>query len=228
MIDTTAHLTLEEAQDIVEDHAPRPYYAETYRAWEGQYLPEVCERLDDLRPGRVLDIGPGWGALAVWLRSRNWDVWLMDVVPLGTFIARDLLDEIQATYVHRDICRAPARDVGTQKPVPFGLVVCGQVLTHLKWSARAAMSNIRAMVKGQGQLLLTVSDSATYDYRRDDIAYADWRGVPMPTAGVTPPANETICTYDETDLRELLSQFFDFVQIEKPADCLSLIATCKP
>lgn len=223
MISPTCPLTLEEAQNIVEQHAPKAYYRHTYREWENRYLPEVCARLDGLEPGRVLDIGPGWGALAVWLRSRGWEVWMMDVVPLGTFITPDLLGALDGDYHQGDICQG-----GVYGEWDFDLIVMGQVLTHLKWSSVSAMENVAGMLAPKGRLLLTVTDAATYDYRESEVAYADWRDVPRPLENAPVPPNETICTYDETDLRKLLDPLFGTVQIEKPAGCLSLIATCRP
>lgn len=223
MILPTLPLTLEEAQDIVGEYAPGPYYRDTYRAWENQYLPEVCARLEGLEAWRVLDIGPGWGALAVWLRSRGWEVEVMDVVPLKTFITPELLGDIDADYYRGDICRG-----GVDGEWDFDLIVMGQVLTRLKWSSVAAMENVAAMLAPNGRLLLTVTDAATYDYRESEVAYADWRDVPRLLENVPVPPDETICTYDETDLRKLLEPLFSTVQIEKPAGCLSLIATCRP
>lgn len=52
--------------------------------------------------------------------------------------------------------------------------------------------------------------------------------MPRLLENVPVPPDETICTYDETDLRKLLEPLFSTVQIEKPAGCLSLIATCRP
>jgi SAM-dependent methyltransferase len=214
-------LTLDEAQNLVEQYAPKSYYHDTYRAWENRYLPEVCARLEGLEAGRVLDIGPGWGALAVWLRSRGWAVEVMDVVPLGTFITTDLLDALEAGYYRGDICRG-----GVDGEWDFDLIVMGQVLTHLKWSSVAAMENVAGMLAPNGRFLLTVTDAATYDYRESEVAYPDWRDVPRPLENVPVPPNETICTYDATDLRKLLDPLFGTVRIEKPEGCMSLIATC--
>jgi hypothetical protein len=228
VISPTSPLTLEEAQNLVEQYAPKSYYRDTYRAWENQYLPEVCARLEGIEAGRVLDIGPGWGALAVWLRSRGWAVEVMDVVPLGTFITPELLGALEAEYFQGDICRGIVPVPGLRGTQYWHLITMGQVLTHLKWSSRAAMGNVRNMLMAQGRFLLTVTDAATYDYRESEVAYSDWRDVPRPLENVPVPQNETICTYDETDLRKLLDPLFGTVQIEKPAGCLSLIATCRP
>ena len=195
MISPTCPLTLAEAQNIVEQHAPKSYYRDTYREWESRYLPEVCARLDGLEPGRVLDIGPGWGAL-------------------------------EAEYCQGDICRRAVHVPGLRGTQYWNLITMGQVLTHLKWSSRAAMENVAGMLAPNGRLLLTVTDAATYDYRESEVAYSDWRDVPRPLENAPVPPNETICTYDETDLRKLLDPLFGTVQIEKPAGCMSLIATC--
>ena len=60
-------------------------YAESERIWSGRPNQRLVEEAADLPPGRVLDVGCGEGADAVWLAGRGWQVTALDVseVALG-------------------------------------------------------------------------------------------------------------------------------------------------
>lgn len=54
-------------------------YAGADRIWSGEPNGALLREIADLPPGRVLDVGCGEGADAVWLSSRGWDVTALDV-----------------------------------------------------------------------------------------------------------------------------------------------------
>jgi SAM-dependent methyltransferase len=60
-------------------------YAASTRVWSGNPNVELTRQVADLVPGRVLDLGCGEGADAVWLAGRGWKVTAVDVsdVALG-------------------------------------------------------------------------------------------------------------------------------------------------
>ncbi len=54
-------------------------YAEPEQTWSGQPNGALVAEIAGLLPGRVLDVGCGEGADAVWLASVGWDVTALDV-----------------------------------------------------------------------------------------------------------------------------------------------------
>ncbi|MBW0089180.1 class I SAM-dependent methyltransferase [Pseudonocardia sp. KRD-184] len=54
-------------------------YAEASRVWSGQPNGALVAEVGGLAPGRVLDVGCGEGADAVWLAGRGWEVTALDV-----------------------------------------------------------------------------------------------------------------------------------------------------
>lgn len=70
-------------RDHVGDPAVRTVWDERYRAsdrlWSGRPNGALVVEVADLPPGRVLDVGCGEGADAVWLASRGWEVTALEV-----------------------------------------------------------------------------------------------------------------------------------------------------
>ncbi len=54
-------------------------YAESDRIWSGRPNQALVAEVSGLPPGRVLDVGCGEGADAVWLAQQGWDVTALDV-----------------------------------------------------------------------------------------------------------------------------------------------------
>lgn len=54
-------------------------YAGSQRIWSGRPNGALVAEVATLAPGRVLDVGGGEGADAVWLGARGWDVTALDV-----------------------------------------------------------------------------------------------------------------------------------------------------
>ncbi len=54
-------------------------YTEADRVWSGEPNGALVHGVADLAPGRVLDVGCGEGADAVWLARRGWEVTALDV-----------------------------------------------------------------------------------------------------------------------------------------------------
>ncbi|MFF9473456.1 class I SAM-dependent methyltransferase [Streptomyces roseolus] len=61
-------------------------YAERPRLWSGQPNGALVAGVADLAPGRVLDVGCGEGADAIWLARSGWDVTAVEVS--GVALAR--------------------------------------------------------------------------------------------------------------------------------------------
>jgi thioredoxin reductase/SAM-dependent methyltransferase len=60
-------------------------YSESERVWSGEPNAELAREIEDLPPGRALDLGCGEGGDAVWLAGRGWHVTASDIsrVALG-------------------------------------------------------------------------------------------------------------------------------------------------
>lgn len=54
-------------------------YSEADRVWSGEPNGALVDEVADMVPGRVLDVGCGEGADAVWLALRGWEVTALDV-----------------------------------------------------------------------------------------------------------------------------------------------------
>jgi SAM-dependent methyltransferase len=55
------------------------HYGERDRVWSGRVNVQFADVVEDLPPGRALDLGCGEGADAVWLAERGWDVVAVDI-----------------------------------------------------------------------------------------------------------------------------------------------------
>jgi SAM-dependent methyltransferase len=83
-------------------------YAERHQLWSGQPNGALVTEVAGLTPGRVLDVGCGEGADAVWLARGGWDVTALEVSGLALARAvehaRDA--EVAITWVHAELVEA--------------------------------------------------------------------------------------------------------------------------
>lgn len=67
------------SQDLfTEDYWDERYGSED-RIWSGRPNPQLVDRVTGMTPGRVLDVGSGEGADAIWLAQQGWTVTAVDV-----------------------------------------------------------------------------------------------------------------------------------------------------
>jgi len=220
-------LSLAEAQDWIAAHAPSKYYATTYRHMEADYLPELCKTINDLSlPTRsqILEIGPGWGTMVMYLASRGHDLMLVDYLALGTCVTASQLTAMshrfttRVHYLQIDICDHIMSPQGS-----YDLAICTQVLPHLKWRADAAISTIHDCLKPNGQAIVSVLDRPAYPHVLP--ACEHWWQVPK--YGEDEPRPETVVTmYDAADLAQLLRRSFAHVEVWRPEDSTCLFARC--
>ena len=83
-------------------------YADREQLWSGQPNGVLVSETLDLPPGRVLDVGCGEGADALWLAARGWDVTALDVsrVALERAAAQADLVRVQVRWVHAGLVEA--------------------------------------------------------------------------------------------------------------------------
>jgi len=101
------------AGGFVGDPAERAQWDDRYasqagRLWSGRPNGALVAEVADLTPGRVLDVGCGEGADAVWLAGRGWDVTALEVsgVALGR-AARHAQDAgVAVIWVHAGLVEA--------------------------------------------------------------------------------------------------------------------------
>lgn len=212
-------MTLTEAQGIVQAAAPNDYYRTDYRPWEDQYMEHVCAACKGVSGDRALDIGPGYGTMPVWLRDRGWDVTVMDVCEIGTFMTEELCADLDARYENLDLEVARLDGV-------FDLIVMTQVLTHLKWRPDRALNNLRDMLRPGARAVISVTNRDSYPYNIQKVHHACWRDVPEYGDRREPLPLVTVCIYDRAEFEDLLGEVFgDCFEIEQPDDSVSMIAT---
>jgi len=214
-------VTIEQAQDFVERMAPNPYYRDHYRGYEADYLQGVADVVSEQPPGlRVLEIGPGWGTLAVWMAARGYDVTVMDYLPVGTFISPALLDETGIQYEQWAIDQsAPPPGLG------YELVVMTQVLPHLKWSPADAVRNVASTMHQDGLLVTSALDAECYPHIVP--AHRHWAHVPQWSPGAEPTPELEVCMYTRDTLRDLLDLAFTSVRVWRPEGSTTMLATCR-
>ena len=94
-------------------------YAAAELVWTAEPNRFVVAELQDLAPGRALDVGAGEGRNAVWLASRGWQVTAVDFSAVGLDKGRRLA---QDRGVAVDWVRADVRDYQPE-PGSFQLVL---------------------------------------------------------------------------------------------------------
>lgn len=83
-------------------------YADAEQIWSGEPNGALLVEASRLTPGRVLDVGCGEGADAVWLAGRGWDVTALDVSRVALDRAALLAGRagVQVTWVHAGLVEA--------------------------------------------------------------------------------------------------------------------------
>ncbi|HEY5979791.1 MAG TPA: class I SAM-dependent methyltransferase [Microlunatus sp.] len=124
-------------------------YRESDRLWSGRPNGALVVEAADLPPGRVLDVGCGEGADAVWLASRGWTVTALEVsgvaLERAAGHARDA--GVSVEWVHAGLAEAALPDAS------FDLV-SAQYPALLRTPDAAAERALLAAVAPGGVLLL--------------------------------------------------------------------------
>ena len=150
MTDSAAGTT---GTDYVGDPAVREEwdrrYADRDQLWSGQPNGALVVEVADLAPGRVLDVGCGEGADAVWLAGRGWDVTGLEVSGLALERAAGHARDagVAVRWVHAGLAEAAL------PPSSFDLV-SAQYPALLRTADGAAERALLAAVAPGGVLLL--------------------------------------------------------------------------
>lgn len=91
----------------IEDFWDRRY-AEMKSLWSGQPNGALVHEVDGLEPGRVLDVGCGEGADALWLAEQGWNVTALDVsrVALDRAAREAEARGLRVTWLHSGLVEA--------------------------------------------------------------------------------------------------------------------------
>jgi SAM-dependent methyltransferase len=124
-------------------------YTSAERVWSGQPNGALVTETSGLPPGRVLDVGCGEGADAVWLAGQGWDVTALDVSGVALERAARHAEQAQVTvrWVHAGLVEA-ALPAGT-----FDLV-SAQYPALLRTDDHNAETALLAAVAPGGTLLV--------------------------------------------------------------------------
>ena len=128
--------------------------------WSGRPNGRLVAEVDRLTPGRVLDVGCGEGADAIWLARRGWTVTAIDVSDVAVSRAREAAERAGAAVEW--VC-------GDALQVPFPArsfdLVSLQYPALPKAAGEAAMRMLLTTVR-PGGLLLAVYHDLDDDHRR--------------------------------------------------------------
>lgn len=150
-------------------------YTERERLWSGQPNGALVTEIADLTPGRVLDVGCGEGADAVWLAQGGWEVTALEVSGVALQRAAGHARDAGVTvhWVHAGLAEAML------PPASFDLV-SAQYPALLRTPDAAAERALLAAV-APGGVLLFVHHAGMENRPADDSGFdpADFVSLPM-------------------------------------------------
>jgi trans-aconitate methyltransferase len=147
------------------DHLFTPeFWDERYggeeRVWSGRPNARLVEVVEDMAPGRALDLGAGEGGDAAWLAARGWEVVALDVSQVALDRAAAHAPSERITWRQADLRTwTPEPDLGL-----FDLVTTCYL--HLPAPGHPRLLGLLASVVRPGGTLLHVG------HHHDDIASA--------------------------------------------------------
>ncbi|MHA7178841.1 class I SAM-dependent methyltransferase [Arthrobacter sp. MDB2-24] len=130
-------------------------YRQHARIWSGRPNRQLVTGVEDLPPGRALDVGCGEGADAVWLASRGWEVLGIDISEVALSRARAHAEDLDASVAERLEFRQV--DLLASPELPGGLDLVSAHFLHLPEPERSRVFGALAALVGAGGTLLIVA-----------------------------------------------------------------------
>lgn len=131
--------------------------AEGAAIWSGRVNPELAREVDDLAPGRALDLGCGEGGDAIHLARAGWEVVAVDVSP--TALARGAAAAADAGLGDR--ITFERHDLGLTFPAgSFDLVTAAFFQSPLELDKAAVLRRSLAALSPGGRLVLVEHGAA--------------------------------------------------------------------
>jgi SAM-dependent methyltransferase len=153
-------------------------YAEREQLWSGQPNGALVAEVAGLSPGRVLDVGCGEGADAVWLASRGWDVTALEVsgVALDRAAGHARDAGVSVRWLHAELAQAML------PPASFDLVSAQYPALLRTHDAAAERALLAAVAPGGVLLLVHHAGMDAHQLHDTGIDLADYVWPPMVAA----------------------------------------------
>ena len=153
-------------------------YAEREQLWSGQPNGALVAEVAGLTPGRVLDVGCGEGADAIWLANSGWDVTALEVsgVALQRASRHGHDAGVTVRWVHATLEEAAL------PPASFDLVSAQYPALLRTPDAAAERALLAAVTPGGTLLLVHHAGMETQQVHDGDFDPADYVWPPMVTA----------------------------------------------
>jgi SAM-dependent methyltransferase len=184
--DMAAESTVSDARPPLDEYVGDPAvqaewdkrYTERERLWSGRPNGALVAEVNGLTPGRVLDVGCGEGADAVWLAREGWDVTALEVsgvaLERAAGHARDA--GVVIHWVHAGLAEAAL------PPASFDLVSAQYPALLRTPDAAAERALLAAVAPGGVLLLVHHAGMDTQQVHDGDFDPADYVWPPMVTA----------------------------------------------
>jgi SAM-dependent methyltransferase len=145
-------------------------YLERDQLWSGQPNGTLVTEVSALTPGRVLDVGCGEGADAIWLASNGWDVTALDVsrVALDRAAAHARDAGVTISWVHAGLAEAALT------PASFDLVSAQYPALPRTPDAAAERALLAAVAPGGALLLVHHAGMETHHPHDNSFDPADY------------------------------------------------------
>jgi len=215
-------ITFEQCQTEILRRNPNSYYETDYIHQEPLYIPDVMFAISQTGQhfNNVLDIGPGWGTLMLWLVEIAKNVSVLDIISPGHWISHELLQEKNVKFYHESVFNISTTG-------PFDLITMTQVIPHLKYNPITAIHNISKIMNDDGIFITSILDRKYYNYSSIPSKFGKyWKALPKYGEIDEPVADLVTAMYDRYSLFELLSAGFDTVEISRCKSQVELLGVC--